>query len=290
MKKLTISIVNYNAGDYLLNCLKSLKQIKKEAEFDVFVVDNNSSDRSLEKAKKEYPEFNYIRNDENLGFGKAHNIVLKKAKTPYVLTLNPDCVIPEGTVAYMLKYMEDNSDVGLSTCKVVKADGTLDIASHRGFPTPKASFYYFFLKNDKYYHLTDRDMDKQHEIDSAVGAFMLIRKSVLEKVGYFDEDYFLYAEDIDLCYRIKKAGFKIMYVPDVQIEHVKGISSGIKKDSSSNSSATEKTREKSTEYFYDTMKIFYQKHYAKNYPELFNNVVYLGIDMKKKKSLRKKNV
>lgn len=290
MKKLTISIVNYNAGEYLIRCLESLRKVKDEVEFDVFIIDNASSDGSLEIARKKFPDFKYIENKENLGFGKAHNLVLEKSSTPYVLTLNPDCEVPAGTLSFMLKYMEENVDVGLSTCRVVKPNGKLDIASHRGFPTPKASFYYFVFKNDKYYHLTDRDMSKTHEIDAAVGAFMLIRKSVLEKVGYFDEDYFLYAEDIDLCFRIKKAGFKIMYVPDVEIKHVKGVSSGIKKESKQDSLATQKTSEKSVEYFYDTMKIFYKKHYAKNYPGIFNNVIYLGIDTKKTLSKRRKNV
>ncbi len=290
MKQLTISIVNYNAGKYLISCLASLQKLKKEVDFDVYVVDNNSSDDSFDLANEKFPEYEYIKNKENIGFGAAHNLVLKKAKTPYLLTLNPDCEVPKDTLSFMLRFMDEHENVGLSTCKVVKENGQIDIASHRGFPTPKASFYYFFLKNDKYYHLSEKDMNSIHEIDSAVGAFMLIRKSVLEKVGYFDEDYFLYAEDIDLCYRIKKAGFKIMYVPDVEIKHVKGISSGIKKESSSASLANEETRNKSTKYFYDTMKIFYKKHYAKDYPGIFNRIVYLGIDMKRNKSLKNKNV
>lgn len=290
MKKLTISIVNYNAGEYLIKCLESLKSVQKEADFDVYVVDNASIDGSIELAEKKFPQFHFIKNKTNLGFGKAHNLVLEKVRSPYLLTLNPDSEIQPGVLAYMLKYMSSNEDVGLATCKIVKPNGKLDIASHRGFPTPKASFFYFVLKNDKYYHLTDRDMNKIHEIDSAVGAFMMVRKSVLDKVGYFDEDYFLYAEDIDICFRIKAAGYKIMYVPDVEIKHIKGVSSGIKKDSQLDSSASAKTREKSVEYFYDTMKIFYKKHYAKKYPGIFNKIIYTGIDLKKSLSLRKNKV
>ena len=280
MKNITISIVNYNAGEYLIKCLESLKNVANELSFDVFVVDNKSSDGSIEAAQRKFPNFNFILNKENLGFGKAHNVVLKKAKTPYVLTLNPDCEVLEGTLKYVFKFMEKNPDVGVSTCKIEKADGSLDIASHRGFPTPWASFLYFFLKNDRLYHLTDRPMDKIHEIDSGVGAFLFLKKAVLEKVGYFDEDYFLYAEDIDLCFRIKQAGFKVMYMPDVKIIHVKGVSSGIKKHSQANSSATSKTKNLSLDYFYKTMIIFYEKHYAKNYPFFFNWLVYLGINIK----------
>lgn len=280
MKKLTISIVNYNGGKYLLSCLESLEKVKGELEFDVFIIDNASSDGSIEEAKKKFPKFSYILNSENLGFGKAHNLVLKKAKTPYILTLNPDSEVPPGTLSYMLDFMDKNPDVGVSSPRVEKSDGTLDIASHRGFPTPWASFLYFFLKNDRLYHLTDRDMTKTHEVDAVVGAFMLMRKSVLEIVGYFDEDYFLYGEDIDLCFRIKQKGFKIMYVPEVKILHVKGVSSGIKKHSQEKSRATQETRSLALGHFYKTMKIFYKKHYAKKYPFLLNWLVYLGIDTK----------
>jgi GT2 family glycosyltransferase len=290
MKKLTISIVNYNAGDYLLRCLESLDKVKDELDFDVFVVDNDSKDDSIEKSKKKFPKFNYIENKENLGFGKAHNIVLEKAKTPYLLTLNPDCEVPKGTLKYIYEFMENNLDVGISTAKVEKADGSLDIASHRGFPTPRASFEYFFLKNDRAYHLTDRDMTKVHEVDSVVGAFMFMRSDVIKKVGYFDEDYFLYGEDIDLCFKVKQAGFKVMYVPDVKVMHVKGVSSGIKKHSQNQSSANTNTRNLATYYFYHTMKVFYKKHYAKKYPSFFNFLVYSGIDLKWQMAKRKKRV
>lgn len=290
MKKLTISIVNYNGGKYLLSCLDSLEKVKEEVEFDVYVVDNASTDGSLEKAKEKYPEFNFILNKENLGFGKAHNLVLKKAKTPFILILNPDCEVFPGTLEYLIDYMDKNPKVGVCSPKIEKPDGTLDIASHRGFPTPWASFLYFFLKNDRLYHLTDRDMAKVHEIDSAVGAFMLIRKSVLDKVGFFDEDYFLYGEDLDLCFRIKKAGFKVMYVPQVKIKHVKGISSGIKKHSQLDSSADTQTKNLALDNFYSTMKLFYEKHYFKKYPFFLNWLVYLGIDIKLFLARRKKTV
>lgn len=290
MKKLTISIVNYNAGDYLLRCLTSLSKVENEVDFDVFVVDNASIDGSIEKAKKQFPKVNYILNKKNIGFGSAHNLVLKKTKTPYILTLNPDCEVLPGTLKFMTNFMDDNLDVGVSTCRIEKSDGSLDIASHRGFPTPWASFLYFFLKNDRLYHLTDRPMDKIHEIDSGVGAFLFIRNSVLQKVGYFDEDYFLYAEDIDLCYRIKTAGFKIMYVPDVKIIHEKGISSGIKKHSQESSAATLETRKLSKEYFYKTMIIFYKKHYAERYPFFINWLIYLGINLKLQMAKINKNV
>lgn len=290
MKKLTISIVNFNGGQYLLSCLKSLERVKEEVDYDVFVIDNASSDGSLESAKNKFSKISYISNKENLGFGKAHNLVLKKAKTPYILILNPDCEVMPETLEYLIDFMENNPEVGVCSPKIEKADGTLDMASHRGFPTPWVSFLYFVLNDDRLYHLTDRDFSKTHEVDSVVGAFMLMSKKVLEEVGYFDEDYFLYGEDIDLCFRIKKAGFKVMYVPEVKIKHVKGISSGIKKHSQSDSGASVSTKSSSLNYFYSTMRLFYKKHYAQKYPFFINWLIYAGIDIKLFLARRKKTV
>ncbi len=280
MTKLSISIVNFNGGEFLINCIDSLMKVKDEADFDIWIVDNASVDDSLSILKKKYPKLNYIENKDNKGFGAAHNQALRKIKNENILILNPDSQMIDGTLSYMLKFMDENPDVGAASCRVEKADGSLDIASHRGFPTPWASFKYFFLKDDSLYHLTNRNMSKTHEVDSIVGAFFLTRKSVLEKVGYFDEDYWLYAEDIDLCYRIKEAGLKVMYVPEVKIIHLKGVSSGIKKHSGEISTASSESRKKALNSFYSTMKIFYKKHMEKKYPFFVNWLVYLGVDIK----------
>lgn len=290
MSNLTISIVNFNAGDHLLRCLESLRKISKELPFEVWIIDNASTDKSIDQAIDKFPEFKYLKNDENLGFGKAHNLVMKNAKTPYILTLNPDTIIPSGTIKFMYEFMENNPSIGVSSCKVEKENGKIDKASHRGFPTLWASFLYIVFKNDKLYHLTDRNMNIPHEVDSVVGAFMFLRKSVLEKIGYFDEDYFLYGEDIDLCFRIKQGGFLVMYVPEVKIIHTKGISSGIKEHSQSTSRASIDTRNSSIDHFYETMIIFYKKHYAKNHPSLLNYLVYSGINLKRQIAKRKKTV
>lgn len=290
MKKLTISIVNYNAGEYLTMCLKSLEKALGHLEFDVCVVDNASQDGSLEKAEKSFPDFKFIKSKENLGYGKAHNLVLENAKTPYLLVLNPDTQIPHETLIEILDYMEANPEVGIASPRIEKSDGSLELASHRGFPTPKASFLYYFLKNDKLYHLTDRDMTKIHAVDSVIGAFMFIRKEALDKVGYFDEDYFLYGEDIDICFRVKKAGYKVMYLPHIKAMHIKGVSSGIKIHSKNESMASDATKNRALDAFYDSMKIFYKKHYAKNYPKLFNWLIYKGIYFKWSMAKRKKSV
>lgn len=279
-KKLSVVIVNFNSGDFLLKCLSSLKKVEDEISADIWMVDNASMDDSLEEVKNKFPKLNYIENKENLGFGKANNLALKKIKTENILLLNPDSEVLPGTLKYMVDYIENHPEVGVATCRVEKEDGSLDLATHRGFPTPWASFLYFILKDDSLYHLTGNDMKKDHEVDAVAGAFFLTRKSVLDKVGLFDEDYFLYAEDLDLCYRIKNAGFKIMYVPEVKIIHHKGISSGIKKHSQGVTTATDESRRKALNSFYETMKIFYRKHLEKNYPFFINWLVYFGIDFK----------
>lgn len=275
-KKISIIIVNFNGGEYLLQCLKSLL----DDQADIWVVDNASWDGSLKEARKKFPGINYLQNNENLGFSKANNLVLRKIKTKYILLLNPDSEVLPGTIQYMVDYMEKNQDVGVATCKVEKEDGSLDPASHRGFPTPWVSFLYYVLGNDSLYHLTNCNFSKPHEVDAISGAFFLTKKEVLDKVGLFDEDYFLYGEDLDLCFRIKEAGYKIMYVPEVKIIHYKGVTSGIKEHSQNISTATKKSKERAFNSFYETMIIFYKKHLESNYPFFINWLVYLGINLK----------
>lgn len=280
MVKLSISIVNYNSGDYLTRCLESIEKVRGEADLKVYILDNASTDDSFEKAKKKFKDTLFIKSDENLGFSKGQNIILRKIETEYILILNPDCEILEGTIKYMLKFMEENEDIGATSCLVEKEDGSIDWASHRGFPTPMASFKYYFLKDDSLYHLRDKNMTKTHEVDAIVGAFFLTRKSVLEKVGLFDEKFFMYGEDIDLCFRIKEKGFKVMYVPEVKILHHKGVSSGLKKHTQHVTTATSQSRLKAFNAFYEAMKIFYKKHYEKKYPKIINWLIYSAIDLK----------
>lgn len=279
LKNLSVSIVNYNNGDYLIQCLKSLKQ-QKQLDMDILVVDNASTDGSLEKAKKDFPDIHFLTNKENLGFSKAHNLTLRKITSEFILILNPDTEIQRGDLVDLIEYMEDNPEVGALTGKVILPNGSLDWASHRGFPTPWASLLYYFFKNDNLYHLSSKPLNQTHEVDAISGSFFLTRKSILDKVGIFDEDYFMYAEDIDLCFRIKQAGFKVMYKPTVEVLHHKGVSSGLKKHSQGIATANVETRKKAFDAFYQTMKIFYKKHLEKKYPFFINWLVYLGINLK----------
>lgn len=277
--KLTITIVNYNAGSYLLRCLESIKKLTDEAQISIIVVDNASSDDSINKARKVNLSIKFILNQDNIGFGKAQNIALKQCITEYVLILNPDTVLEKGTISKMLQFMVANSDVGAATCKILLGNGEVDLTAHRGFPTPLASFLYF-LGNDSLYHLSKKDLESVHEVDAISGAFFLTRKSILEQVNYFDEDYFMYAEDIDLCFKIKALGYKVIYNPVVKVFHYKGVSSGLKKHSQDISTANLSTKIRSLDAFYDAMGIFYKKHYEKNYPFFINSLIYFAIGFK----------
>lgn len=274
MKNLTIAILNYNSGEYLLKCVDSMELVKGEANIKTIVIDNNSSDDSLEKVKLK-KNIQIVENDRNMGFSKGYNSALKNVKTEFVLLLNPDCILEKGVIKKILEDFEDET-VGAASCKIVLPDGKVDLTAHRGFPTPWASLLYM-LGNDSKYHLTDLLNQQVHEVDAISGAFFMTRKSVLEKVGFLDERFFLYGEDLDLCLRIKKAGFKVIYDPTVETTHYKGISSGLKKHSQELSGADKKTRERARDSFYEAMILFYEKHYKKDYPFFVNWLVYLGI-------------
>lgn len=278
-KKLSIVLVNYNDGNFLVDCLNSLDKIAGKIDFDIWVVDNNSQDDSIKLVKTQYSKINYILNPDNKGFSAANNQALRKINNEFILLLNPDTEVPPNTLPFMLEFMESHPDAGAASCKGLKSDGKMDWGYHRGFPTPWASFLYF-LGNDSLYHLTSRDMEKTHEVDAISGSFFMTRKSVLDKVGFFDEDYWLYGEDLDLCFRIKKAGYKIYFVPDVTVTHHKGVSSGIKKHSQQFSTATNESKIRAFNSFYETMKIFYHKNLASDYPFFINWLIDISINLK----------
>ncbi len=280
MVRLTISIVNFNSGDFLLRCLESLERIRDEVDLEIKVIDNASNDHSIEKAKKKFKNVNYILNKENVGFSMAHNKVLKNLKSEYALVLNPDVEVQKGTLKTVIDFMDQNPIVGAASCKLILGTGQMDWASHRGFPTPWASLKYYFLKDDSLYHLSKADLNKNHEVDAISGAFFLTRKLVLEKVGLFDEKFFMYGEDLDLSLRIKKMGFKVMYLPQVSALHHKGVSSGLKIHSDHLTTADFETRQRAFDAFYKAMEIFYQKNLEKKYPFFVNWLVYLGIKIK----------
>lgn len=290
--RLSIVIVNFNTYKFLCQCLDSIYSIKED--FEIIVVDNASSDDSVSLIRQHYPKVLVISNNKNIGFATANNQGVKKAKGDYILLLNPDTLIPKNTLSRMLKFMEENPMVGMTTCKVILPTDILDDACHRGFPTPWNAFCqfsglsYLFPKSLLFngYHLGYRNMDRVHEIDSCAGAFMLIRREAGEKIGWFDEDFFWYGEDLDFCFRVKKSGWKVMYIPDVKIIHYKGVASGIKKHSRGISSASKKTRLIATQARFEVMRVFYNKHYREKYPGWLTSLVLSGIKLKEWLGLR----
>ncbi len=297
--KLSVIIINYNCRDLLLICLEKLTEfIRESKDYEVFVVDNNSRDGSAKALAEKFPWVNLITNNENLGFARANNQALKLAKGEYILLLNPDTEVPPETLEKVLRYMDERQDIGGLTCRVELADGSLDPACHRGFPTPWASISYFlglerlFPKSKIFgrYHMTWENLKKPHEIDSPSGCFFLFRREVLERVGYLDEDYFLYGEDVDFAFRMKKAGYKIIFYPEVKIIHYKGVSSGVKKSSAAVTTADENTRRLAIRSFYQANWLFYQKHFASRYPFFLNWLFRFGVWLLEKKSLLSKRI
>lgn len=272
MMDVSIIIVNYNTKELLKQTIESVINNTKGLEYEIIVVDNASVDGSIELIKNEFKDVLLIENKNNLGFSKANNIGIKKSNGKYVLLLNSDTVVLDKTIKICFDYMEENIDIGALGCKVVLNDGRLDHACKRGFPTPSASLYYmlklnkFFPKSKKFgqYTMSYVGEDEISEVDSLMGAFMMVRKDVIDKIGLLDEDFFMYGEDIDWCFRIKEAGYKVVYFPKAKIIHYKGASS-------------RKKKYKTLYEFHRAMYLFYNKHYLKKYNILIALFVYLGI-------------
>jgi len=287
MPEVSIIILNYNTKNLLRKCLESLKKVSGEIEFETIVVDNASSDGSFEMLKKDFRWVKVIRNKENLGFAKGNNSARSFCRGKFILFLNSDTIVLKRTLYESVRFLKRNKNVGALTCKIVLPDGSLDKDARRSFITPWIGLTHIFLKLDRIFpksRLFSRywygyiPANKTHEIDALQGAFLLSRKEVLDEVGWFDEDYFLDGEDIDICWKIKKAGFKIFYFPKVKIIHLKGASKGkIKKISTIPLSERIKYRIAGV----DSMEIFYRKHLWDEYPKLLNYAVISGIKLLK---------
>ena len=285
----SIIIVTYNSFDTIRQCLDSIEKTVKKSSFEVIVVDNASSDGSVKEIQNS--KFKIIRNKENLGFSKANNQGIKiSQKSRYVLFLNPDTVVYKNTIDGMIDFMDKTPDAGAATCFVELKNGKLDGSCHRGFPTPLRSMFYFiglckvFPKSKFFagYNMTYLDFNRTHEIDALAGSFMITRREVGEKLNWWDEDYFFYGEDLDFCFRIKKLGYKIYFVPQYRALHYKGVSSGIKKVSKDISKATKETKLFATKHRFNAMRIFYKKHYKDKYPWIINSLVNIGISIRER--------
>ncbi|MGG1514071.1 glycosyltransferase family 2 protein [Paenibacillus oryzisoli] len=272
---LSILIVNYNTCELTLKALRSVFASKSSFTFEVILIDNASMDNSVLKIFAEYPYVHLIVNNENVGFARANNQGMEVARGRYVLLLNSDTEIQPDTLEIMLTLMENRPEIGASGCKVVLPDGSLDKACKRGFPSPSASFYYFFglsklfpkVKVFNQYQLGYLNSDEEYPVDCLVGAFMLVRSTTIQRVGMLDEQFFMYGDDIDWCYRIKEAGLINYYYPRTMILHHKRAS----------------WRKKPTKMIYEfhrAMLVFHRKHYWKKHSLVVNTMVVIGISTK----------
>ncbi|APY10039.1 glycosyl transferase family 2 [Seonamhaeicola sp. S2-3] len=258
--KLSVVILNYNVRHFLELCLKSVKAAITNIDAEIIVVDNNSEDESCSMVKELFPDVILIENKENCGFSKGNNIGVKKAKGDYLCILNPDTVVAEDTFVKLLKFSENKEKLGIVGCKLIDGVGRFLPESKRNIPYVSAACKKILGNSKKYYanHLTENETGK---VDILVGAFMLMKKSIYEDIGGFDEDYFMYGEDIDLSYRVLKSGYQNYYYANTTVVHFKGEST---------------LRDKNyARRFYGAMQIFYQKHFKKNV--LFDLFVFIGI-------------
>jgi GT2 family glycosyltransferase len=281
--KLSVIIVNYNVKYFLEQCLQSVIVASKNIESEIFVVDNNSVDGSVQMLNNNFPDINVIANKENVGFSKANNQAIKSAKGEYILLLNPDTIVEPDTFEKCIDYMDKHPDTGGLGVKMIDGKGKFLPESKRGFPTPMVAFYKIFglsalfpkSKRIGKYHLGYLSEDDINNVEVLAGAFMLIRKTVIDKIGLLDEDYFMYGEDIDYSYRIIKAGFKNVYFPKTRIIHYKG----------------ESTKKSSINYvfmFYKAMIIFAQKHFSQKNARLFSVLINLAIYLRASLSIFKR--
>jgi GT2 family glycosyltransferase len=254
---LSIIIVNYNVKEFLLNLLHSIEKASSKIKKEVIIVDNASDDGSVELIKNKFPFVRLIENKVNAGFGKANNQALKIARGNFILLINPDAVVSEDTFDKMISFFNDYPDAGLAGCKIINADGSLQLACRRSFPGPWTSFTKvtglstIFSKSKIFarYNLTYLNENETYEVDAISGSFMMMRREVYDKVGGFDEQFFMYGEDLDLCYRVQQAGFKVYYVHSTQVIHYKGES-------------TKRSNLDETRVFYDAMHQFVKKHFS----------------------------
>ena len=254
--KLSVVIVSYNVSHYLLQCLDSLQRALRGIDGEVIVVDNHSRDNSVALVHQAHPEVKVIENLHNLGFSKANNIALRQAKGEYALLLNPDTIVADNTIRDCIAFLDLHPDAGAAGVMMLNADGTVAPESRRGVPTPLTSFYKLsglcrmFPRSPRFgrYYLGHLPWHTPQQIDIVSGAFCMLRRSVLDKVGLLDEDYFMYGEDIDLSYRILKHGATNWYLP-YPILHYKGES-------------TQKSSFRYVHVFYQAMLIFFRKHFS----------------------------
>ena len=218
---LSIVIVSYNVRGLLKECLESIYRTTKYIQFEVYVVDNNSSDGTIQMIEREFPQVKLIANKDNIGFAKANNLAFQKSRGKYILMLNPDTVILQNSLYKIVNYFEQQPNIGAIGCKMLNSDRTLQPSCYN-FPTLLEIFGMYFIGSRIFSGLKKFDYDKVQEVDFVRGAFLALNKQCLEEIGLLDEKLFMFGEETDLCYRMKQRGWKVIYIPDTVIIHHRG--------------------------------------------------------------------
>ncbi len=294
--RLSVIILNYNSGKYLSQCLKSILNSSLTDRVEIIVADNQSTDNSFLLAKriknthKLITQIKLIPLGQNRGFAAGNNqaVSFVHSSSDFVLFLNPDTIVNTDTLQKTIGFFDSHHKADAVTCQVVLVKtGRLQPECHRGFPTPWSAFAHFTGLNKLFprsaifnnYFLGHLDLSTTHQIDSCVGAFFAIRRPVGDKLGWWNEQYFFYGEDIDFCYRLKQQGYRLYYYPRCSVKHFQGISSGIKKQTRQLSSATRQTKIKIAKASTQAMRIFYQQHLFPHYHPIIRHLVLFGITL-----------
>ncbi len=282
MRDLGIIIISWNVSSLLARCLNSIFASEGAFQYHVIVVDNASTDDSVEMVNSRYPQAELLTNETNVGYSAANNMGLRalgfadgeRIRSRYVLLLNPDTELPPTALLDMLRYLDERPLLGAAGPKLILPDGSLDLACRRSFPSPSVSFWHFiglarrFPRNQRFgrYNMTFVDPDEDIAVDSVVGAFMMVRSEAIAAAGLLDERFFMYGEDLDWAFRIRQMGWQIRYNPSVVVCHVKRASS--------------RQSVRARREFYRAMLLFYQKHYRQQTVFWLHYLVMLGILMK----------
>ncbi|MCA9962175.1 MAG: glycosyltransferase family 2 protein [Chloroflexota bacterium] len=289
MTDLSVIIVSYNTRQLLDDCLASLQQAEApRGGLEIIVVDNASHDGSQEMVATKYPDVQLLALTENLGFAAANNRGVALANGRYYLFLNSDTRIEAEALERPLTYLCDHPEAGAITVKLIYPNGQRDPDNHRGFPTPWNALCHFtglgklFRHSPRFngYFQSYADFSQTHAIDVTAGSFLMMPAALFQQIGGWDETYFFYGEDIDLCYRIRQTGAQIIYYPHVQVLHYKGASSGLRKESADIANPPKETRVRVARESVRAMQLFYRKFYRDQYPPYVTAFVLAGIRLR----------
>ncbi len=273
MLDVSIIIVNYNGGSLLADCLTSVFDHTAGLKYEVSVFDNASTDGSCDGLEERFLQLKVIKSAVNIGYAPANNRAIEASEAArYFLLLNPDTLLQSNAIRTVTEFMDTNQKVGICGPKIVLSDGKLDAPCRRSFKTPAIYLYHtlglskLFPKSERFgkYYLSYKDENESYEVDAVIGAFLAIREEVVKRIGLLDENFYIYGEDEDWCFRVKQAGWKVFYYPRATVIHQKGAS-------------TSKRRVPAILSWHKAAYLFHRKHLARSYGRLTNWLVYMGI-------------